>query len=101
MKVEETHPGLELQLQGSFGGKRTDKSFLRQTIDLILEKTINVDVAYKLTGISHLTNSIATRQRWCKIHSIRSTIITHVMDRMGLRKSQDITADLESSRIKT
>ncbi|CAF4952709.1 unnamed protein product [Pieris macdunnoughi] len=101
MKVHETHPGLQLQLaRGSFGVRRTDKSFSRQPIDLTLEQTINADAANKLTGIMHTTNSISARQRWCKSHSIRSTIISHIMEQTGLKKSQDITADLEKSRIK-
>ncbi|KAG5866441.1 hypothetical protein JTB14_015345 [Gonioctena quinquepunctata] len=101
MKVHESHPGLQLQLgRGSFGVKRTDKPFSRQPIDLTLEQTINADAANKLTGIMHTTNSISARQRWCKSHSIRSTIISHVMKQTGLKKSQDITADLEKSRIK-
>lgn len=101
MKVHETHPGLYLRLQrGSFGVKRTDKQFSRQPVDLTLEQTINADAANKLTGISHTTNSIKARQRWCKSHSIRSKIIAHIMEESGLRPDQDITADLEQSRIK-
>jgi hypothetical protein len=100
MKARETHPGLHLRLQnGSFAIKRTDKPFSRQPIDYTLETTINADAANKLTGISHMTNSISARRRWCKSHSIRSTITAHVMEETGLRSVQDITADLERSRI--
>lgn len=99
-KVHETHPGLYLQLQsGSIGIKRTDKPFSRQPIDLTLEQTINADAANKLTGVSYTTNSIKARQRWCKSHSIRSKIIAHVMEEVDLRPDQDVTADLEQSRI--
>ncbi|KAJ8966822.1 hypothetical protein NQ314_003284 [Rhamnusium bicolor] len=64
IRLDETHPGLNLQLQnGFFGIKRTKKDFSRQAVDLTLEQTINADVANKLTGISYLTNSIAARQR--------------------------------------
>lgn len=98
--VDETHPGLrKLFEKGSFGIKRTDKSFSRQPIGLTLEQTINADAANKLTGILHMTNSAAARQRWCKSHSIRSTIISHVMQEAGLSKRQDVTADLEKNRI--
>jgi hypothetical protein len=100
MKARETHPGLHLRLQNeSFPIKRTDKPFSRQPIDYTFETTINADPANKLTGISHMTNSISARQRWCKSHSIRSTITAHVMEETGLRPVQDITADLERSRI--
>lgn len=98
MAVEE--PSLLSNLQsGSFGVKRTDKPFSKQPVDLTLEQTINADAANKLTGISHTTNSISARQRWCKSHSLRSKIISHVMEITALRKAQDITADLQKSRI--
>lgn len=101
IKVDETHPGLRIQLdEGSFGVKRTKKPFSRQPIDLSLEQTINADAANKLTGISHITNSISARQRWCRSHTIRSTIISHTMDQTGLKKSQDVSADLQKSRLK-
>nr|CAH7767940.1 unnamed protein product [Callosobruchus chinensis] len=84
---------------GTFGVKRTDNPYSRQPIDLTLEQTINADAANKLTGVSHTTNSISARQRWCKSHTLRSTIISHTMEQAGLRKGQDITADLQKSRI--
>ncbi|XP_011858812.1 PREDICTED: uncharacterized protein LOC105556339, partial [Vollenhovia emeryi] len=100
-KIDDTHPGLRESFKhGSFGVKRTDKPFSRQPIDLTLEQTINADAANKLTGILHFTNSIAARQRWCKSHSIRSSIISHILQKTGLTKNQDITADLEKNRIK-
>lgn len=101
MKVNETHPGLHPNCEkGSFGIKRTRKPFSKQPIDLTLEQTINADAANKLTGISHITNSISARQRWCRSHTIRSTIISHTMKEAGLNKVQDVTADLTNSQIK-
>ncbi|XP_011171576.3 uncharacterized protein LOC105204222 [Solenopsis invicta] len=100
IKIDETHPDLRVQLEkGSFGIKRTKKPFSRQPVDLTLEQTINADAANKLTGIVNTTNSISARQRWCKSHSIRTTIISHVMDKAGLRTRQDVTADLQKSSI--
>lgn len=99
--IDESHPGLKEELEkGSFGIKRTEKPFSRQPIDLTLEQTINADAANKLTGVSHMTNSISARQRWCKSHSLRSTIIAHVMEETGMRKRQDVTTDLQKNRIK-
>lgn len=101
IKADESHPELRVQFQkGSFGIKRTKKPFSRQPIDLTLEQTINADAANKLTGISHTTNSISARQRWCRSHTLRSTIISHTIEQVGLRKHQDITADLQRSKIK-
>lgn len=86
IKVDETHPGLRVDLEkGSFGIKRTEKDFSAQPIDLTLEQTINADAANKLTGIINLTNSASARQRWCKSHSLRTTIISHVLDEVGLK----------------
>jgi hypothetical protein len=94
-KVDETHPGLRVNFE-----KGSKKPFSKQPIDLTLEQTINADAANKLTGISHITNSISARQRWCRSHTIRSTIISHTMKQTGLNKVQDVRADLKNSRIK-
>ena len=101
LKVDETHPGLRQQFErGSFGIKRTDKAFSRQPTDITLEQTINADAANKLTGIVHTSNSISARQRWCTSHTSRANIISDVMEQSGLRKSQDITSDLQKHKIK-
>lgn len=101
MKVASTHPGLEEDFKkGFFGIKRTGKPFSRQPIDLTLEQTINADAARRLTGITHLTDSIAARQRWARSHDIRLTIITHVLEEIGINKKQDISAELQPSNIK-
>ncbi|XP_053595716.1 uncharacterized protein LOC128667953 [Microplitis demolitor] len=86
--------------RGHFGIQRTDKSFSRQPIDLTLEQTINADAGRRLTGVIHFTNSISARQRWCKSHEIRSTIISHTYEVTGLRKHTDVTADLERYNIR-
>lgn len=83
----------------SFGIKRTSKSFSRQPIDLTLEQTINADASKRLTGVINFTNSISARQRWAKSHSLRSTIISHVLENIGLKSRQDISNELEKSKI--
>ncbi|GFX23166.1 uncharacterized protein TNCV_2933301 [Trichonephila clavipes] len=42
----------------------------------------------------------AARQRWTKSHSIRATIISHVLNVCGLKQLQDVSADLQPNRIK-
>ncbi|GFX48529.1 uncharacterized protein TNCV_584281 [Trichonephila clavipes] len=42
----------------------------------------------------------AAHQRWTKSHSIRATIISHVLDVCGLKQLQDVSADLQPNRIK-
>ena len=101
LKVNETHPGLTEEFQrGALGIKRTSKPFSRQSIDLTLEQTINANAANKLTGVIHSTNSIAARQRWCKGHSLKAKIITHIKEISGLKNRQDVTADLQKGRIR-
>lgn len=85
--------------KGYFGIQRTEKSFSRQPIDLTLEQTINADAAKRLVGIINFTNSISARQRWSLSHQIRSTIISYTYETTGLRKRQDVTADLENNHI--
>ncbi|KAE9521357.1 hypothetical protein AGLY_018237 [Aphis glycines] len=100
LKLDETHPDFKIDFEsGSFGIKRTSKSFSRQPIDLTLEQTINADASKRLTGVIHFTNSISARQRWAKSHSLRSTIISHVLENIGLKSRQDISNELEKSKI--
>lgn len=86
-------------LRGAFGVKRTDKNMARAPVDLTLEQTINADAANTLTGISHFTNSISARQRWALSHSIRTKIITKLLESINYTQPDDITHELESNRI--
>lgn len=81
--------------RGHFGIQRRNKSFPRQSTDLTLEQTINADDGRILTGVIHFTNFISARQRWCKSHEIRSTIISRTYEVTGFRKRQNVTADLD------
>ncbi|GFX93247.1 hypothetical protein TNCV_4761261 [Trichonephila clavipes] len=63
-------------------------------------ETINSEAARCLKGIAHFTNSLAARQRWTESHSIRATIISHVLDVCGLKQLQDVSVDLQPNRIK-
>ncbi|GFW09389.1 uncharacterized protein TNCV_2066471 [Trichonephila clavipes] len=101
-KVDETHHGLKNDfMNGCFGIKRTDKKpFSSIPIDLTLENTINAEATRRLSGIAHVTYSLATRQCSSKSHSIRATIISHVLDVCGLKQLQDVSEDLQPNRIK-
>ncbi|KAG5867933.1 hypothetical protein JTB14_018059 [Gonioctena quinquepunctata] len=82
--------GLKEEFQkGCLGVKRTDKSFNRIPIDLILEQTINADAARSITT---MTNSISARQRWA--------IISHIFDEAGLKKNDDVVPELKKSAMK-
>lgn len=81
--------------KGVLRNKNNRKPLSRQPLNLTFEKTINADPANKLTDT---INSISTRQRCCKSYSTR-TAMRHILEQTGLRKSQDVTADLDN-RIK-
>lgn len=90
---------LEEFKKGAFGVKRTDNNFSRTPVDLTLEQTINADAANSLTGISHFTNSITARQRWALSHSIRTKIISVVLQELWMTDENDTIKELESHRI--
>ena len=87
LKLEETHPEVYNECRsGYFANRRTDKSFSKVPIDLTLEQTINSDAASQRRGIVSLTNSISARQRWAESHFIRTTIVSHLFEKVGLKK---------------
>lgn len=99
--METTHPGLRDYFdKGVFTIRRTKKNFSRGPIDLNLEQTINADSANKLSGIVHVTNSISARQRWAKSRFIVSSIISHLLDSIGIKNVDDTCAELKNHRIK-
>ena len=101
LNVHETHPELAEEFEkGMFGVRRTSNNFARIPIDLTLEQTINADAARRVTRVTHFNNSIAARQRWAKSSPLRTTIISHIYNVTGLKKHQDVSAELEKSRIK-
>ena len=87
LKLEETHPEVYIEFKnGTFSIRRTNNPFSRVPIDLTLEKTINADAACQRRGTVSLTNSISARQRWDQSHSIRTAVISHLFERVGLTK---------------
>ena len=76
------------------------KPFSRSPIDLTLKQTINADAAYQRRGIIALTNSISAQQRWAQSHSLRTSIISHLFESVGISKLKDLSDDLKRSQIK-
>lgn len=97
INIETTHPELLQEFQnGALSIRRTTKNFCRSPVDLTLEQTINANAANKLTGISSFTNSIYARQRWSETHSIRTRIISHLLDSLNLNKISEGTDQYQS-----
>lgn len=101
VNIDTTHPGLKPILEnGGFSIKRTTKNFSRTSIDLTLEQTINADAANKLKGISNFTNSISARKRWALSHSIRTSLISHMLDILNINKTEDTSNACRSHVVK-
>ena len=100
LNVESTHPGLRDShfKRGSFSVRRTGKDFSRQPTDFVIEETHNADAA-RSTGISNFTDSIGASQRWCILHSLRTSIRSKILNLTGMKKEEDIFADLRKSNI--
>ena len=100
LRLNESHPDINHDFQnGGFGVKRTSKTFSRSPIDLTLEQTVNADAESQRTGIGAFTNSISARQRWSHSHYISMTVITHLLEDVGLKQNDDVTRELKASRI--
>ena len=67
--------------------------------DLTLEQTINADAESQHIGIGAFINSISARQRWSHSHYICMTIITHLLEDVGLKQKADVTRELNANRI--
>lgn len=100
LKLETTHPEVYSDFKkGWFAVRRTRKSFSSTPIDLALEQTINADAASQRRGISYMTNSISARQRWAESHFLRTTIVSKVLDELGMAKKEDISKDLRNAQM--
>ncbi|CAG4969788.1 unnamed protein product [Colias eurytheme] len=75
------------------------KPFSRIPVDLTLEQTINADAASKASGIVNMTNSFSARQKWSITHSLRTSVISKVMEFCNMKSTDDITKDLKKSTI--
>ena len=82
-----------------FDIKRNSKLFSRSLIDLALEQTINADAANQRTGISSLTNSISTRQRWAESYFLRMSVISNLFTKLNMTKKEDMTSTLKLHNI--
>ncbi|CAH1113065.1 unnamed protein product [Psylliodes chrysocephalus] len=98
--IESTHPGLLNDCQKSFMDiRRTLKPFLRAPVDLTLEQIINADAASKASGIVNATNSFPARPKWSITHSLRTSVISTIMEFCDIKSTNDIRKDLKQSTI--
>lgn len=64
----------------ALGIQRNDVNFSRSPVDLVVEKTVNAAARSALTGLTHMRKSIGAQQRWALSHSMRSTIVTSLLE---------------------
>lgn len=99
ISIQDTHSGLQLN-NGSLSIRRTSKPFSQNPIDLTLEQTINANAANGSTGIGPFTNSLPACLRWAQSLYLRSTIIYHMNERIGITQREEVTQDVRPHRIK-
>ena len=85
---------------GAFTVKRTGNPFSRAPADLTLEQSVNADQASRLTGITSFTTSATGRKKWLITRSARSAIIGSLLEKTGLKASDDGLKDLKVYRIR-
>ena len=101
LNIDRSHPGLhEILGKGALSVRRSQNQFSRNPVDMTLEQTINQDAASRMTGISAFQQSIAAKNRWTMTRSARSTVVSALMEKAGLKKVEDVNKDLRPSRIK-
>ena len=101
VNIDVTHPGLRKVLEnGAFTVKRTGKPFSITPVDLTLEQSVNAVAASRLTGISSFTTSTTARRRWLITRSARSAIIGSLLEKSGLKSSDECIKELKPYRIK-
>lgn len=94
--IQQENPSLFKEFtKGALGIKRNDVNLSRCPVDLVVEQTVNADAENALTGLTHMRNSIGARQRWALSHSMRSKIVTSLLEDVNFHKKDDVTSELE------
>ena len=101
LKLNETHPEVYREFkQGWFAIRRTEKLFSSTAIDLTLEQTVNAEAARQHLGLLSITNSISARQCWAESHYLRTSIVSTLLEHLGMTKKDDISQHIKPNRIK-
>ncbi|EFX79054.1 hypothetical protein DAPPUDRAFT_245429 [Daphnia pulex] len=70
-------------------------------IDITLEQTINADAAGRFSaGIASSTNSLAARQRWAMVRYLQTSVVSYLLDKVGMSTKDDASRESHPSRIK-
>ena len=101
LNIDGTHLGLRDILEnGVFSVRRTPHQFSRCPVDLTLEQTVNADAASRMTGLVSATNNYCAPLRWMLTKSSQAAFIGLVQEMAGLTSKEDVTAELQPSRVR-
>ena len=101
LKLNETHPEVYNEFkEGWFARRRIEKPFSSTAIYLTLKQTINVEAASQCLGVLSITNSISARQRWAESHYLRTSIVSTLLEHLGVTKKYYVSQHIKPNRIK-
>ena len=101
LKLNATHPEVYNEFhQGWFAVRRTEKPFSSTAIGLTLEQTINAEAASQHLGVLSITNSISARQCWAESHYLRTSIVSTLLEHLGMTKKDDVSQHIKPNSIK-
>ena len=101
LKLNATHPEVYNEFQqGWFAVRRTEKPFSSTAIGLTLEQTINAEAASQHLGVLSITNSISARQCWAESHYLRTSIVSTLLEHLGMTKKDDVSQHTKPNSIK-
>ncbi len=72
---------------------------LKVTGCIILDKLIFHYPVYS-AGVIHFTESLSARQRWAMNHFLRTQLVSHLLDKLDLKRNDDVAKESHPSRIR-
>ena len=101
LELNETHSEVYNEFkQGWLAIRRNEKPLSSTAIDLTLEQTINAEAASQHLWILSITNSVPARRLWAESHYLRTSIVSTLLEHLGLTKKDDVSQHIKPNKIK-
>ena len=101
LELNETHSEVYNEFkQGWLAIRRNEKPLSSTAIDLTLEQTINAEAASQHLWILSITNSVSARRLWAESHYLRTSIVSTLLEHLGLTKKDDVSQHIKPNKIK-
>ena len=101
LELNETHSEVYNEFkQGWLAIRRNEKPLSSTAIDLTLEQTINAEAASQHLWILSITNSVSARRFWAESHYLRTSIVSTLLEHLGLTKKDDVSQHIKPNKIK-